>query len=63
MVEGLNNTQMSMSPSTMKSHVSNILAKLGVAFRTEAVTLALDIISFPDPVLLLPQVGELQILL
>jgi NarL family two-component system response regulator LiaR len=45
MVEGLNNTQIAkklgVSPSTIKSHVSNILTKLGVASRTEAVTLAL----------------------
>jgi NarL family two-component system response regulator LiaR len=45
MVEGLNNTQIAgklmVSPSTIKSHVSNILSKLGVASRTEAVTLAL----------------------
>jgi len=45
MVEGLNNTQiagrLSVSSSTIKSHVSNILSKLGVASRTEAVTLAL----------------------
>jgi NarL family two-component system response regulator LiaR len=45
LVEGLNNTQiagkLTVSPSTIKSHVSNILAKLGVASRTEAVTLAL----------------------
>jgi NarL family two-component system response regulator LiaR len=45
MVEGLNNTQiaakLSVSPSTVKSHVSNILSKLGAASRTEAVTLAL----------------------
>jgi NarL family two-component system response regulator LiaR len=45
MVEGLNNTQiagrLTVSSSTIKSHVSNILAKLGVASRTEAVTLAL----------------------
>ena len=45
MVEGLNNTQIAgrldVSPSTVKSHVSNILTKLGAASRTEAVTLAL----------------------
>ena len=45
MVEGLNNTQiagkLTVSSSTVKSHVSNILSKLGVASRTEAVTLAL----------------------
>ena len=45
MIEGLNNTQIAgrliVSPSTIKSHVSSILAKLGVASRTEAVTLAL----------------------
>ena len=43
-VEGLNNTQIAgrlvVSPSTIKSHVSNILAKLGVASRTEAAALA-----------------------
>lgn len=45
MVEGLTNTQiagrLTVRPSTIKSHVSNILAKLGTASRTEAVTLAL----------------------
>jgi len=45
MIEGLNNTQiagkLTVSSSTIKSHVSNILSKLGVASRTEAVTLAL----------------------
>jgi NarL family two-component system response regulator LiaR len=45
MIEGLNNTQIAgrliVSPSTVKSHVSNILSKLGVSSRTEAVTLAL----------------------
>ncbi|MBN1438686.1 MAG: response regulator transcription factor [Anaerolineales bacterium] len=45
MVEGLNNTQIAeklgVSPSTIKSHVSNILAKLDASSRTEAVALAL----------------------
>jgi NarL family two-component system response regulator LiaR len=45
LIEGLNNTQiaarLTVSPSTIKSHVSNILVKLGAASRTEAVTLAL----------------------
>lgn len=45
MIEGLNNTQiaarLTVSASTIKSHVSNILSKLGVTSRTEAVTLAL----------------------
>jgi NarL family two-component system response regulator LiaR len=45
MIEGLNNTQIAgrlhVSPSTIKSHVSNILSKLNVTSRTEAVTLAL----------------------
>ena len=44
LVDGLNNTQIArrlvVSPATIKSHVSNILAKLGVASRTEAATLA-----------------------
>jgi two-component system, NarL family, response regulator LiaR len=43
MVEGLNNTQIAerlyVSPSTIKSHVSSILSKLGVSGRTEAVAL------------------------
>jgi two-component system, NarL family, response regulator LiaR len=44
LIEGLNNPQIAqrllVSPSTIKSHVSNILAKMGVASRTEAATLA-----------------------
>jgi two-component system, NarL family, response regulator LiaR len=44
MVAGLNNSEIAeklvVSPSTIKSHVSNILAKFGVASRTEAATLA-----------------------
>jgi NarL family two-component system response regulator LiaR len=45
LVEGLNNKQiaerLTVSPSTIKSHVSNILSKMEVTSRTEAVTLAL----------------------
>jgi two-component system, NarL family, response regulator LiaR len=45
LIEGLTNVQIAqklvVSPSTIKSHVSSILSKLGVATRTEAVTLAL----------------------
>lgn len=44
MVAGLNNTEISeelgVSPSTIKSHVSHILAKFDVASRTEVVALA-----------------------
>lgn len=44
MVEGLNNTQiaqrLNVNPSTVKSHVSNILTKLAVTSRTEAAALA-----------------------
>ena len=45
MAEGLNNTEIAerliVSPSTIKSHVSNILSKLEVTSRTEAVALAI----------------------
>jgi two-component system, NarL family, response regulator LiaR len=45
LIEGLNNKRIAerrtVSPSTIKSHVSNILSKLGVSSRTEAVALAL----------------------
>ena len=45
MVEGLNNKQIAekliVSLSTVKSHVSNILMKLGITSRTEAVSIAL----------------------
>lgn len=44
MVTGLNNSEIAeelgVSPSTIKSHVSHILSKLGVTSRTEAVALA-----------------------
>ncbi len=44
LVQGLNNTEIAeslfVSPSTIKSHVSHILAKLEVTGRTEAVALA-----------------------
>ena len=45
LVEGLTNDQiaakLNVEPSTIKSHVSNILSKLGVTSRTEAASLAL----------------------
>lgn len=44
LVAGLNNSEIAeklfVSPSTIKSHVSNILTKFGVASRTEAAALA-----------------------
>jgi two-component system, NarL family, response regulator LiaR len=45
MVDGLPNTEIAnnlgVSPSTAKFHVSNVLSKLGVTSRTEAVSMAL----------------------
>jgi NarL family two-component system response regulator LiaR len=45
MIEGSSNSQIALklrvTSSTIKSHVSNILSKLGVSSRTEAVTVAL----------------------
>ncbi len=44
MAEGLNNQQIAdrlvIGVSTAKSHVSNILSKLGVSTRSEAISLA-----------------------
>ena len=54
MVEGLNNVEIAerlgVTRSTIKTHVSNILAKLGVASRVEAVKVAVEhnLVSSPD---------------
>jgi two-component system, NarL family, response regulator LiaR len=52
MIEGLNNTQIAeklvVTPSTIKSHVSNILSKLSVVSHAEAVTLALGNCTIHD---------------
>jgi len=53
MVEGLNNPEIAdrlvVSRSTAKAHVSNILSKLGVSNRAEAITLALQHNLAADP--------------
>jgi len=52
MVQGLNNVEIArrlvINRSTAKFHVSNILTKLGVAGRTEAVAYALTHHLVPD---------------
>lgn len=54
MVEGLNNPDIAdrlvVSRSTAKAHVSNILSKLGVSNRAEAITVALqrNLVQSPD---------------
>ncbi len=46
LVKGLNNAEiaqrLTISPSTAKAHVSNILSKMGVSSRAEAISLALQ---------------------
>lgn len=52
MIEGLNNTEIAerlfISPSTVKTHVSNVLNKLGVSNRVEAVRYVLESGYFDD---------------
>jgi DNA-binding NarL/FixJ family response regulator len=46
MIRGMTNAEIGaalhLSPFTVKNHVSNIIAKLGVSTRTEAATLAVQ---------------------
>jgi NarL family two-component system response regulator LiaR len=53
MVEGLNNPEIAerlvVSRSTAKAHVSNILSKLGVSNRAEAIALSLQHDGSPGP--------------
>jgi len=53
LVRGMANEEIALdlriAPTTVKSHVSNILSKLGVGSRAEAVAMALGVGGAPGP--------------